>query len=70
MDAFGPLNITAQSLAEEAGKVQRKLEAGIDTTALTWGNFLVKNLLPVTLGNIVGGVALGATLWAANRKMG
>ena len=31
MDAFGPLNITAQSLAEEAGKVQRKLEAGIDT---------------------------------------
>ena len=31
MDAFGPLNITAESLAEEAGKVQRKLEAGIGT---------------------------------------
>lgn len=46
------------------------LEAGIDTGVLTWGNFLVKNLLPVTLGNIVGGVALGATLWAANRKKG
>ena len=29
--AFGPLNITPQSLAEEAGKFQRKLEAGIGT---------------------------------------
>ena len=46
------------------------LEAGIDTGVLTWGNFLAKNLLPVTLGNIVGGVALGATHWAANRKKG
>ena len=27
--AFGPLNITPQSLAEEAGKFQRKLEAGM-----------------------------------------
>ena len=24
--------------------------------ALTWGNFLIKNLIPVTLGNIVGGM--------------
>lgn len=45
-------------------------EAGIDTSVLTWGDFLLRNLLPVTLGNIVGGVALGATLWAANRKKG
>ena len=31
MDAFGPLNITADALAEEAAKFQRKLEAGIGT---------------------------------------
>ena len=31
MDAFGPLNITAESLAEEASKFQRKLQAGIGT---------------------------------------
>jgi polyhydroxyalkanoate synthase len=31
MDAFGPLNITPESLAEEAGKFQRKLEAGMGT---------------------------------------
>jgi len=46
------------------------VEAGVDTSVLTWGNFLIKNLLPVTLGNIVGGVALGVTLWVAHRKKG
>ena len=35
-----------------------------DTSALTWGSFLMKNLIPVTLGNIVGGaVFVGAAYW-------
>lgn len=29
---------------------------GVETPGLTWGNFVLGNLLPVTLGNIVGGV--------------
>lgn len=38
--------------------------AQINTGALTWGNLLVKNLLPVTLGNIVGGAVLvGVGMW-------
>ena len=42
---------------------------GLDTTGLTWGNFFVKNLIPVTLGNIVGGgLFVGTFYWAANRK--
>lgn len=45
-------------------------EAGIDTTALTWVNFLLKNLLPVTLGNLIGGVGFGVAIWAGNRKRG
>jgi formate transporter len=33
-------------------------------TGLTWENFLVNNLLPVTLGNVIGGAVLvGATYW-------
>jgi len=40
--------------------------AGVDTAALTWANFAVRNLIPVTLGNIVGGAGLGALLWGAN----
>ena len=38
-------------------------ESGVDITALTWGNFLLRNLLPVTLGNIVGGAGMGALYW-------
>jgi len=43
-------------------------EAGVNTTALTWANFLLKNLLPVTLGNLIGGVGFGVAIWAGNRK--
>lgn len=38
-------------------------EAGVDLTALTWGNFLLRNLLPVTVGNILGGAAMGGLFW-------
>ena len=38
-------------------------ESGVDLSALTWANFLLRNLLPVTVGNIVGGVAMGALFW-------
>ena len=37
---------------------------GVHTGSLTWGNFLFSNLVPVTLGNIVGGVALALLMWA------
>ena len=46
--------------------------ARIDADAygdLTWGNFLVGNLLPVTVGNIVGGAVLvGLVYWVAYRR--
>ncbi len=39
-------------------------KTGADFPALTWGNFLVGNLLPVTIGNIVGGsVMVAAVYW-------
>lgn len=35
-----------------------------DYAGLTWGAFLVENLVPVTLGNIIGGAGLvGAVYW-------
>lgn len=43
-------------------------EAGIDLSALTWDNFLLHNLLPVTLGNILGGCGFAALIWATHRK--
>ena len=38
---------------------------GVDVTHLTWGTFLLHNLLPVTIGNIIGGTVLvAAVYWA------
>ncbi len=39
-------------------------EYGIAAENLSWGSFLLKNLLPVTLGNIVGGAGIvGCGYW-------
>ena len=40
---------------------------GAAAEGLTWGAMFVKNLLPVTVGNILGGAGLGTVLWAVNR---
>ena len=38
--------------------------AGLQLGSLTWGRFLTANLIPVTLGNIVGGaIFVGTTYW-------
>ena len=38
-------------------------EKGVEVANLTWGNFLVNNLLPVTIGNILGGGVLVAAIY-------
>lgn len=40
---------------------------GVDVTNLTWYNFLFGNMLPVTLGNIVGGITIGSAYWYISR---
>ncbi len=45
------------------------LNLSIDLTNLTWGSFLLKNLIPVTLGNIIGGgFFVGILYFLAYRK--
>ena len=40
--------------------------ANVDLTSLTWGNFLLKNLIPSTIGNIIGGgFFVGMSYWGA-----
>ena len=36
---------------------------GLDLSGLTWSAFLLKNLLPVTIGNIIGGSFFVATIY-------
>lgn len=38
-------------------------ETGIDLAGLSWGNFLWSNLIPVTIGNIIGGAILVASVY-------
>mgnify|MGYP001143688781 CR=1 FL=1 len=45
-------------------EIVTKLNAGNDFANLTWGNFFVGNLLPVTIGNIIGGAFfVGFVYW-------
>lgn len=36
---------------------------GIELTNLTWGNFFINNLVPVTIGNIIGGTVFVAAIY-------
>jgi formate/nitrite transporter len=44
------------------------LEAGVAVENLTWGNYFLGNMLPVTIGNIIGGVAVGCLFWYCNLR--
>ncbi|MDR2137753.1 MAG: formate/nitrite transporter family protein [Synergistaceae bacterium] len=57
---YVPAGLFAMNAPAYAAKVA---EAGVDAAALTWGKFLLGNLLPVTMGNILGGAGLGVLLW-------
>ena len=39
------------------------VEAGLNLDALTWGTYFTGNMLPVTLGNILGGLFVGFVMW-------
>ena len=41
-------------------------EAGVELSMLTVSNFL-GNLIPVTIGNIIGGCGFGALIWAVHK---
>ena len=40
--------------------------AGINVALLNFGDFICANLIPVTLGNIVGGVLVGLVMYACH----
>ena len=60
-----PAGLYALEVPKYAAQIQ---DAGINTAMLTWGNFFTANLIPVTLGNIIGGFSLGFILWACHYK--
>src|SRR5512138_443929 len=58
---FIPLALFVKSDAKFLGTIGK---TAADFSHLTWGNFFVKNLLPVTVGNIIGGAFMvGLIYW-------
>lgn len=43
--------------------------AGVELGGLSWPAFLLNNLLPVTLGNILGGMGLALLLWFCHGRV-
>ena len=35
---------------------------------LTWGNFLINNVIPVTIGNFIGGIFIGIMYYLIYKK--
>lgn len=58
-----PAGLIAASVPRYA---QLALDSGVELYTLTLGGFFA-NLIPVTIGNIIGGCAFGALIWACHR---
>jgi formate transporter len=57
---FVPMGLVVSEDASYVGS----LASPPDTSGLTWGSFFLDNLLPVTIGNLIGGgVLVGALYW-------
>jgi formate/nitrite transporter FocA (FNT family) len=60
---FIPAGLFANGLGTYADALTKAFPKDA-VASLTWGAFFVKNLIPVTLGNIVGGsVMTGLSYW-------
>lgn len=62
---YVPAGLFAKSLPAYAALAA---ERGPDLSGLTWGAFLLHNLLPVTLGNLLGGAGVGLLLEWGHRS--
>ena len=59
---FVPAGMLAQ-LEPQVVQLAEQIKPGLDITSLSLSNFLLNNLLPVTLGNIVGGSLFVAMIY-------
>ena len=62
---YVPAGIFASSIPRYAELV---VQNGVNITNLTWSKFLFNNLLPVTVGNILGGVSTGTFFFSCYGK--
>jgi formate transporter len=59
---FVPMGLLIKQFAEPAFWAKIGATAA-DYATLTWGGFFIRNLLPVTIGNIIGGAVMVGTIY-------
>lgn len=60
---FVPMGIFLKSNAEVINAASTLAGGNLSLTNLTWSDFIVKNLIPVTMGNVIGGGILVAFVY-------
>ena len=60
-----PAGIFANAVPRYASMIA---EAGINVAALDFPTFIVANLIPVTIGNIIGGALVGLVMYVTHSK--
>jgi formate/nitrite transporter len=61
---FIPMGVVLKTHPEVVAAAEKMAGKTLDLSLLTWKGFFINNLVPVTLGNIVGGVILvGVFFW-------
>lgn len=61
---FIPMGLVLQKNSDVVAAAEKMAGKSLDLSLLTWKGFFIHNLVPVTLGNIVGGVILiGIVFW-------
>lgn len=60
---FIPMGLLIKGFAPEFMASQVVMDANLNLDALNWGAFFLNNLLPVTIGNIIGGGVLVAAIY-------
>ena len=48
--------------------VNKAIKLGVNVDKLSWGTFITNNLIPATIGNIIGGFCRGLVYWAVYLK--
>ncbi len=61
---FVPLGLILKNNPEVIVATSILAKKTVEFSSLTWGNFIINNLIPVTVGNVIGGAFLvGVTYW-------
>lgn len=61
---FIPMGLVLQKNSDVVAAAEKMAGKSLDLSLLTWKGFFIHNLVPVTLGNMVGGVILiGIVFW-------